>query len=257
MRTTKCQRAAERLRMEIDQERNGGSIAPDEIAQLAGLRYTSDQSPGIHRLATGESFRYEKPNGESVTETATLDRIESLVIPPAWTDVWISPKANGHLQATGRDAKGRKQYRYHDCWREVRDENKYARLAGFARALPTIRAQVLADLRKQGLPRDKVIATIVRLLETTSLRIGNETYAQENDSFGLTTLRNNISGRSQRGSLLRSTAKVERRTGSVSTIPNSRGSSNGVGICRVSGCFSTRRTMVLWLPSIRTMSTPI
>jgi DNA topoisomerase I len=157
-------------------------------ARLAGLRYFPDSRPGIRRVKAGRGFRYHDPDGTPVRDEATLERIAALVIPPAWTDVWICPSPSGHLQATGRDARGRKQYRYHDCWRETRDENKYARMPDFACALPSIRAQVRRDLRKPGLPREKVLATVVRLLETTFMRIGNETYARENASFGLTTL---------------------------------------------------------------------
>ena len=160
-----------------------------EDAREAGLRYVSDESPGIRRRRQGEGFSYLTPAGEPLTDAATLDRIRALAIPPAWTDVWICPLANGHVQATGRDARGRKQYRYHDRWREVRDENKYGRMVDFARALPRIRRRVARDLRHRGLPREKVVAVVVRLLEMTLMRVGNEEYARENRSFGLTTLR--------------------------------------------------------------------
>ena len=158
-------------------------------ARAAGLRYVSDSTPGIERHASGRQFRYTLPNGTPVRDRATLERIRRLVIPPAWTDVWICPRADGHIQATGRDARRRKQYRYHDRWREVRDETKYGRLAAFARALPRIRRRIARDLALPGLPRDKALATIVRLLEATFIRIGNAEYARENESFGLTTLR--------------------------------------------------------------------
>jgi len=161
----------------------------ESTAEVAGLRYFPDTKAGLSRVKSGKGFRYVDAHGEPVRDEKTLARIKAIVIPPAWTDVWICPSPNGHLQATGRDAKGRKQYRYHDCWTETRDENKYSRLPDFAEALPAIREQVRADLRKHGLPREKVLATVVRLLETTYMRIGNETYARENDSFGLTTLR--------------------------------------------------------------------
>jgi len=163
--------------------------SPESTAEIAGLRYATDEKPGVTRLKSGRGFRYLDAQGEAVRDEKTLSRIKAIVIPPAWTGVWICPAPNGHLQATGRDARGRKQYRYHACWRETRDENKYARLPDFARALPGIREQVRADLRKHGLPRPKVLASVVRLLETTYMRIGNETYARENESFGLTTLR--------------------------------------------------------------------
>jgi DNA topoisomerase-1 len=162
---------------------------PAESARAAGLRYVSDTSPGIERRPASKTFRYFSASGVLVRDRATLMRIRRLAIPPAWTDVWICPRADGHLQATGRDARGRKQYRYHERWREVRDESKYGRLAAFARALPRIRRRVSRDLARPGLPREKALATIVTLLETTFIRIGNEEYARENASFGLTTLR--------------------------------------------------------------------
>ena len=161
-----------------------------EAAAGAGLRYTSDLEPGIRRVRHGTGFVYQGPDGRRVRDPATLERIRSLVIPPAWKHVWISTHPRGHLQATGRDARGRKQHRYHDRWRETRDADKFARLAGFAKALPKIRRRVARDLGRPGLTREKVIATIVRLLETTFARIGNEEYAQQNGSYGLTTLRN-------------------------------------------------------------------
>jgi DNA topoisomerase-1 len=161
-----------------------------EAAQEAGLTYTSDSEPGIRRMRNGRAFRYVDAEGKQVSDPATLERIKALAIPPAWKDVWICARPRGHLQATGRDDKGRKQFRYHDRWRETRDANKYAKLVGFARVLPRIRSRVARDLRRDGLPREKVIATIVKLLETTFARVGNEEYARDNGSFGLTTLRN-------------------------------------------------------------------
>jgi DNA topoisomerase-1 len=165
------------------------SARPAESARAAGLTYISDTAPGIERLAAGKRFRYTLPSGAPLRDKATLERIRKLAIPPAWTDVWICPKSDGHLQATGRDARRRKQYRYHDRWREVRDESKYGRLPAFARALPRIRRRIARDLALPGLPHDKALATIVRLLESTFIRIGNAEYARENESFGLTTLR--------------------------------------------------------------------
>ena len=162
---------------------------PTESARAAGLRYVSDDTPGIQRRRAGESFRYVTPEGNAVRDAETLARIRRLAIPPAWTEVWICPRDDGHLQATGRDARRRKQYRYHPRWREVRDETKYGRLIAFGAALPRIRRQVTRDLARPGLPREKVLATVVRLLERTFIRVGNEEYARENDSFGLTTLR--------------------------------------------------------------------
>ena len=162
---------------------------PIESAEAAGLRYVSDTQPGIRRVRVGDGFEYIGSNGKTITNEKTLARIKSLAIPPAYTDVWISPQADGHIQATGRDAKGRKQYRYHPRWRQVRDETKYDRMMAFGAALPKIRERVDRDLNLRGLPHDKVVATVVRLLETTFIRVGNEEYAQSNDSYGLTTLR--------------------------------------------------------------------
>ena len=162
---------------------------PPAAAKAAGLRYVHDDRPGIRREKQGEGFRYLDASGGPVTDEATLGRIKSLVIPPAWTDVWICPQANGHLQATGRDARGRKQYRYHPKWRAVRDEVKYERMINFGQALPAIRKEVDRSLSLPGLPREKVLATIVYLLEATMMRVGNEEYARTNKSYGLTTLR--------------------------------------------------------------------
>lgn len=162
---------------------------PVESARAAGLRYVTDQQPGFRRLRHGKSFRYVDAEGKPVRDKETLQRIRSLVIPPAWNDVWICRIANGHLQATGRDAKGRKQSRYHPRWREVRDATKYERMALFAQALPKIRERVKEDLGKPGLPREKVLATIIKLMEETYIRVGNEEYARTNHSYGLTTMR--------------------------------------------------------------------
>jgi DNA topoisomerase-1 len=165
-------------------------IDPVDAAKAAGLRYVSDAKPGLRRLKREDGFRYVDADGKTVRDKETLVRIKSLVIPPAWTDVWICAMENGHLQATGRDAKGRKQSRYHPRWREVRDANKYERMTLFAAALPKIRRRVKADLKKPGLPREKVLATIVSLMEETLIRVGNEEYAKTNHSYGLTTMRN-------------------------------------------------------------------
>lgn len=159
-----------------------------EAAIAASLRYVTDARPGISRRRAGTGFKYVNADGSAVRDKATLDRIRAIVIPPAWTDVWISPAANGHIQATGRDAKGRKQHRYHERWRQTRDENKYGRLTRFARALPAIRAKVQDDLGARGMPQERVLAMVVRLLETTYIRVGNEEYARTNGSYGLTTL---------------------------------------------------------------------
>ncbi|MBW8815649.1 MAG: DNA topoisomerase IB [Caulobacterales bacterium] len=155
-----------------------------------GLRYVSDHDPGIRRRpARGHGFNYVHPDGSPVTDTATLDRIRALAIPPAWTDVWICPQANGHIQAVGRDQKGRKQYRYHARWRETRDLAKYDRLIAFGRALPRLRRRVDEDLSRRGLPREKVLAAVIQVMERTLIRVGNEEYAKQNKSFGLTTFR--------------------------------------------------------------------
>jgi len=160
-----------------------------EAAREAGLLYVNDGAPGIRRVRSGKGFRYVDADGHAVRDAARLARIRSLVIPPAWEQVWICPTPRGHIQATGRDARGRKQYRYHPRWREVRDETKYGQLVAFGRALPALRRRLERDLARPGLPREKVLATIVRLLETTRVRVGNEEYARANKSFGLTTLR--------------------------------------------------------------------
>lgn len=157
---------------------------------LAGLRYTSDQQPGYTRVRRGKHFSFRDTKGRRISDAAVIARIRKLAIPPAYEDVWICRHANGHLQATGRDARGRKQYRYHPQWREHRDGTKFDRMLDFGRSLPRVRRRVARDLRARGLPREKVIATIVRLLESTLIRVGNEEYARTNGSFGLTTLRN-------------------------------------------------------------------
>jgi DNA topoisomerase I len=161
-----------------------------EAAHSAGLRYVSDDKPGITRRPSGGGFHYFAPDGKGIRTGQTLARIRSLAIPPAWKAVWICPLDDGHLQATGRDARGRKQYRYHPHWRAVRDESKYSRVIDFACALPRIRRRVRHDLALRGMPREKVLAAIVRLLETTLIRVGNDEYARQNHSFGLTTIRN-------------------------------------------------------------------
>ena len=165
-------------------------LPPQASAAAAGLRYVNDERlPGIRRRGRTR-VRYVDQHGRAVTDREVLGRIKSLAVPPAWTNVWICPDARGHLQATGRDARGRKQHRYHPRWREVRDEVKYGRLLEFAAALPALRDRVAADLRLSGLPRDKVLATVVSLLEKTLIRVGNEEYARANRSYGLTTMRN-------------------------------------------------------------------
>src|ERR1043166_9404457 len=164
--------------------------APVESAKAVGLRYITDETRGFRRQKNGRGFRYLDTEGKAPRDPAHLARIKALAIPPAWTDIWICPLAHGHLQATGRDARGRKQHRYHQRWREVRDDTKYVRMVAFARALPKIRRRVERDLKPPGLPRNKVLATVIKLLEVSLIRVGNEEYARENKSFGLTTLRN-------------------------------------------------------------------
>lgn len=167
-------------------------VAPDsvEVAEEAGLRYVSDDQPGYTRKRKGDDFEYFDSDGKRIRDEARLLRIRRIGIPPAYEDVWICPMPNGHIQATGRDARGRKQYRYHERWREARDENKYDRMVVFGHALPKIRRRVNKDLKQRGLPRSKVLATVVQLLERTFIRVGNDEYAKENKSFGLTTMRN-------------------------------------------------------------------
>ncbi|MBV9749241.1 MAG: DNA topoisomerase IB [Acetobacteraceae bacterium] len=164
-------------------------LDPHEAARAAHLHWVSDKKPGITRVREGEGFAYRGPDGSPVTDERTLERIRKLAIPPAYADVWICRDPQGHLQAVGRDARGRKQYRYHPRWREVRDEAKYGKMLAFGRVLPQIRARVRQDLARHGLPREKVLAAIVALLEKTMIRIGNEEYAKDNKSYGLTTLR--------------------------------------------------------------------
>ena len=165
-------------------------VDPKGAAESVGLRYVSDARPGIRRRKSGKGFTYRRADGSRLTEPDVLRRIKSLAVPPAWTDVWICPFANGHVQATGRDARGRKQYRYHPRFREVRDSTKYEHVVAFADALPGIRAKVAEHMTLPGLPREKVLASIVHLLETTLIRIGNDDYARQNNSYGLTTLKN-------------------------------------------------------------------
>jgi DNA topoisomerase-1 len=173
---------------------NGKSIEPGfaiesaEAAEEAGLQYVSDDRPGYTRKGHNGEFKYLDTQGKPIRDEQRLLRMKRLAIPPAWTDVWICPSPSGHLQATGRDARRRKQYRYHERWRELRDENKFGRLADFAKVLPKIRRRITHDMKLPGLPREKVLATVVRLLERTFIRIGNPEYARDNKSFGLTTM---------------------------------------------------------------------
>jgi DNA topoisomerase-1 len=165
-------------------------IDPKDAAESVGLRYVSDQQSGIRRKKSGNGLSYSNPDGTVIADKQVLRRILSIMVPPAWTDVWICSSANGHIQATGRDAKGRKQYRYHPAFRDVRESTKYEHMMAFAHALPGIRAKVREHMALRGLPREKVLATVVHLLETTLIRVGNDDYARKNDSYGLTTLKN-------------------------------------------------------------------
>ena len=170
--------------------RDDQPIDAEAAAEAAGLVYVGDDRPGITRTRHGRAFVYYSADGTRITDRDIIDRLNSLAIPPAYTDVWICPRENGHIQATGRDAKGRKQYRYHPKFRETRDIAKYEHMLDFADALPGIRVAIDRDLARRGLPRDKVLATVVHLLETTMIRVGNADYAKANNSFGLSTLRN-------------------------------------------------------------------
>lgn len=165
-------------------------VDPKDTAEFAGLRHVSDVRPGIQRRRAGKGFTYTGVDGSKLTDPDTLKRVKALAIPPAWSDVWICPFADGHIQATGRDAKGRKQYRYHARFREVRDSTKYEHVIAFAGSLPSLRNQVQKHMALRGLPRERVLATVVHLLETTLIRVGNEDYAKQNNSYGLTTLKN-------------------------------------------------------------------
>jgi len=164
--------------------------SPEKSAQVVGLRYVTHEQPGISRERCGQGFRYRSAESRIIRDRHTLKRISSLVIPPAWEEVWICPFDQGHLQATGRDERRRKQHLYHPRWREIRDQTKYDRLMDFARALPGIRKQLRRDLKREGLCREKVLATVVRLLEVSLIRVGNEEYARDNKSYGLTTMKN-------------------------------------------------------------------
>jgi DNA topoisomerase I len=165
-------------------------VDPKDAAESAGLRYVSDARPGIRRKKAGKAFTYSRPDGSKLSDFHVQKRIKALAIPPAWTDVWICPFADGHIQATGRDAKARKQYRYHARFREVRECTKYEHVVAFADALPSIREKVHEHMARRGLPREKVLATVVHLLESTLIRVGNDDYVKQNNSYGLTTLKN-------------------------------------------------------------------
>lgn len=180
---TRTRRGRTHKRLDVDIIAN-----PEEAAEAAGLTYVSDADPGIRRKRAGKGFSYIGLDGAPIKDSDELERIKKLAIPPAYTRVWICPDPRGHIQATGRDARGRKQYRYHPRWRDVRDATKYGRMIAFAQALPQIRQRVDQDLRRKGMPREKVLAAVVRLLETTLIRVGNDEYARSNNSYGLTTM---------------------------------------------------------------------
>jgi DNA topoisomerase-1 len=170
--------------------RDVGDVQSTQTNRLAGgLVYVNDHDQGLSRVGSPSGFSYRDADGRPISDEATLSRIRALVIPPAWSAVWICPDPRGHVQATGRDARGRKQYRYHEGWRQARGGVKFNRLIAFGHALPRLRARVEIDLSKRGLPREKVLAAVVRLMELTLIRVGNEEYAKTNKSFGLTTLR--------------------------------------------------------------------
>ncbi|MEE7458073.1 DNA topoisomerase I [Methylorubrum populi] len=173
----------------LSDEAGAGVVDPREAAREAGLRYVDDSKPGLRRKRNGKGFRYIDTKGATIRDPGELERLKSLAVPPAYTDVWICPYPNGHIQATGRDEKGRKQYRYHPRFREAREASKFHRIMAFAAALPGIRRRIDADMSQRGLPREKVLATVVHLLETTLIRVGNDDYARSNKSYGLTTLR--------------------------------------------------------------------
>jgi DNA topoisomerase-1 len=168
----------------------GDALDGVATAELAGLRYVTDDRPGITRRRAGRGFSYRTPAGEVIRDRRRLAQLKALAIPPAWEEVWISPNANGHLLATGRDARGRKQYRYHERWRSVRDATKFDRMVPFGQTLPALRHRVERDLEARGLPREKVLAAVLRLIDVTLMRVGNDEYARLNDSFGASTMHN-------------------------------------------------------------------
>jgi DNA topoisomerase I len=189
MDNNNCAALQQRRPVALDLSAAEAVVDPKEAAEHAGLTSVSDERPGLRRRKAGKGFCYVGADGGKVRDAALLKRIKSLAVPPAWTDVWICPKANGHIQATGRDARGRKQYRYHARFREVREGTKYQHMLAFAESLPAIRKKVSDHLALRGLPREKVLATVVQLLEATLIRVGSDEYARQNKSYGLTTLK--------------------------------------------------------------------
>ena len=215
-------------------------IDPKDAAQSAGLIYVSDERPGLRRVKVSKGFTYLRTDGKKIVNQEELAGIKALAVPPAWTDVWICPFPDGHIQATGRDAKGRKQYRYHPRFREVRESTKYEHVIAFADALPTIRKKVREHFVLRGLPRNKVLATVVHLLETTLIRVGNDDYAKHNNSYGLTTLKNRhvaVEGTEIR--FRDSLARAESSGPCGSRIGESPRSSRPARNCPVRNCSST------------------
>ena len=222
------------------------SPAPRADAEEAGLRYVTGEGACIRRIRHGRYFRYVGTNGRALHSASDLDRIRSLVIPPAWEDVWICPSSNGHLQAVGRDARGRKQYRYHPRYRAHRDEAKFSRMIAFGAVLALMRRRVERDLRRHGLPREKVLAAVVKLLETTYIRVGNDEYARDNESFGLTTMKDRhvrIAGRAV--AIPVSRQEPVSNTWLRSPTGASRASSSNAATCRVTSCSS------MWMRTAR------
>ena len=219
------------------------------------LRYVTDDTPGFRRRKAGKGFVYLDRGGKRISSRPQIARIDALAIPPAWTDVWICPDAHGHLQATGRDAKGRKQYRYHPAWRAQQEQDKYQRMIEFGMALPGIRTQVAADYKLTGVPREKVVAVVVHLLESSLIRIGNDEYAKANGSFGLTTLRDRHVSSTPATCASRSPASRARTTRSRSTTRVPPAWCAGVVICRASACSSTSTPTAPGARSTRRTST--
>jgi DNA topoisomerase-1 len=237
------------------------SLPHIETAKAAGLEYVTDAETGIHRKRVGRGWAYYAPSGALIRDRAERRRLNALAIPPAWTDVWICANPNGHLQVTARDKKGRKQYRYHPRFREKRDESKFGRMLAFSEVLPRVRQRVERDLRRRGLPRDKVLATVVWLLERTFFRVGNVAYTKHNRSYGLTTLRRRhvqVKGSKLRFEF-RGKSGVMARAGSCgrprSPTAVSRGSCRAVASSPAWSCSSTWTTMVVGRRSTRTTST--
>jgi DNA topoisomerase IB len=231
-------------------------IAPP-VPAASPLTYVHDHEPGLRRLKRGDGFSYVDADGRAVDDAATLDRIRRLAIPPAWTKVWICPDPNGHIQAVGRDQRGRKQYRYHPGWRADRDARKYDRMAAFGRVLPRLRRRMAADLARRGLPREKVLAAVVSLLELTLIRVGNDEYAKQNNSFGLTTLRKRHLKLAGGGAVFEFGARAARSTGPAFATAAWPGSSRPARSCPASACSSMSTTTAAGARSRAATSTTI